>query len=299
MKIKYFRPMLAGTCEDTSTIKYPVLCTPKIDGIRCVISPNGEALSRSLKPIPNDYIRRCLAGLPPGLDGELISGDTFQSSTSAIMSHDGMPVFKYVVFDNMIFQFDNTYIGYADRCIRLETLRLPVFCTVLMPQPIRNEIELLEYETDCLSQGYEGVMIRSLNGMYKYGRSTVNEGYLLKLKRFCDSEAVITGMEEMMHNCNTATVNELGNTERKGGTSKDEPSGIMGALQVMGIKDFHGIKFNIGSGFTHEQRYDMWNERTHYYGKIVKYKYQPVGVKDKPRSPIFLGLRDKVDYVQQ
>jgi len=30
-------------------------------------------------------------------------------------------------------------------------------------------------------------------------------------------------------------------------------------------------------------------------GKVVKYKSQPTGVKDKPRFPVFLGFRDKVD----
>jgi hypothetical protein len=30
-------------------------------------------------------------------------------------------------------------------------------------------------------------------------------------------------------------------------------------------------------------------------GKVVKYKSQPTGVKDKPRFPVFLGFRDVVD----
>ena len=32
-------------------------------------------------------------------------------------------------------------------------------------------------------RGAEGVMVRKLDGHYKYGRSTVNEGILGKLKR--------------------------------------------------------------------------------------------------------------------
>lgn len=32
-----FRPMLATACEDISAIKYPVLASLKLDGIRCVI----------------------------------------------------------------------------------------------------------------------------------------------------------------------------------------------------------------------------------------------------------------------
>jgi DNA ligase-1 len=30
-------------------------------------------------------------------------------------------------------------------------------------------------------------------------------------------------------------------------------------------------------------------------GKIVKYKYQEIGVLEKPRFPVFLGFRDKED----
>ena len=52
MKVK---PMLAVDA-DVENIKYPVLCSDKLDGIRCIIL-NGVAYSRSLKPIRNKYVQ--------------------------------------------------------------------------------------------------------------------------------------------------------------------------------------------------------------------------------------------------
>src|SRR5262249_7923983 len=97
-----FRPMLAATLEDVEAVNYPVLVSPKIDGIRCLIH-DGQPVTRKLKPIPNHYVRHKLQGLPP-FDGEITVGPMdagmFDRTQSAIMSHDGEPDFTYWVFDN-------------------------------------------------------------------------------------------------------------------------------------------------------------------------------------------------------
>ena len=54
-----------------------------------------------------------------------------------------------------------------------------------------NNEELIDYEQGAVEDGYEGVMLRDPSAPYKYGRSTVRKGYLLKLKRFEDSEAEV------------------------------------------------------------------------------------------------------------
>jgi DNA ligase-1 len=62
------------------------------------------------------------------------------------------------------------------------------------------------------------------------------------------------------------------------------------------VKDLKtGVEFDIGTGFTESQRQLLWAQGDNLMGKIVKYKSQPTGVKDKPRFPVFLGFRDKVD----
>jgi DNA ligase-1 len=63
--------------------------------------------------------------------------------------------------------------------------------------------------------------------------------------------------------------------------------GRLGAL----IVEWEGKLFNIGTGFTDAERIDIWNRKEQYHGKQAKFKYLPVGVKDLPRHPVFLGWR--------
>jgi DNA ligase 1 len=53
--------------------------------------------------------------------------------------------------------------------------------------------------------------------------------------------------------------------------------------------------FRIGTGFTDSLRQEIWNNQSKYKGKLVKFKHQPYGQKDAPRSPVFLGWRDERD----
>src|SRR6187549_2369059 len=97
------KPMLA-TAVALEQVRYPVMVSAKLDGIRCLGTDNGP-VSRTLKNIPNKYVRRMLSqALYSGLDGELIVGsptaeDVFQQTTSGIMSVQGEPDFKWLVFD--------------------------------------------------------------------------------------------------------------------------------------------------------------------------------------------------------
>jgi DNA ligase-1 len=56
-----------------------------------------------------------------------------------------------------------------------------------------------------------------------------------------------------------------------------------------------GVDFHIGTGFNDAQRKEIWESRGGWLGKIVKYKSFKVGVKEKPRHPVFLGVRMKED----
>src|SRR5690606_1152285 len=121
---------------------------------------------------------------------------------------------------------------------------------------------------------------RSIEGPYKQGRSTFKEGHLLKIKRFEDGEAEVVGVEEQMHNTNEATLDERGYTKRS--THKDGKvgAGVLGSLLVRDTKT--GEEFGIGTGFTMEQRNNLWEGRQYLIGKIVHYRHFPVGRKDAP-----------------
>lgn len=286
------KPMLASPAGEL--IRLPALLSPKLDGIRCLII-DGVAVGRSLKPLPNRHVQK-LFGRPEfnGLDGELVVGsptakDVFQVTSSGVMSIDGEPEVMFHVFDDFI------ETGGFSR--RLHTAHRRIhkkkFCLPVDHWKIECADDLNRWEEDYLTMGYEGVMLRHPDGPYKHGRSTAKEGWLLKVKRFEDSEAEVIGFSQLMTNTNEAKRNELGHLERSSHKAGKVGAGTLGALQVRDLKT--KVEFDIGTGFTADQRQLLWASRQALTGKIVKYKSQPTGVKEKPRFPVLLGFRDKVD----
>ena len=284
------KPLLAYTVEDTSTLKYPLFASVKLDGIRCLVI-DSVAYSRNMKPIKNEYVQKCI-GKPEynGLDGELIVGDIFakdcyRQTNSGVMSKDGEPDFQYFVFD----RWDMSDAWYKDR---FESIAALPYVQVVEQKVIVSEAELLAFETELLEKGAEGVMVRSIDGIYKNGRSTAKDGILGKLKRFSDAEYRIVGFVERMHNANEATRNELGYIERS--SHKDNLVG-RGDLGALVLETADGQQFNCGTGFDDALRAEIWANKDAYMGRMVKVKSFLIGVKDLPRFPVFLGFRDDSD----
>ena len=285
------KPMLAATPESLLHLQYPVLASPKLDGIRCLII-DGKPVSRKLLPIPNAHIRKTIeaAGLPE-LDGELMVKGSFQDVTSAVMSQSGTPDFEFHVFDT----FRNPKASFKDRYAAVaefvEKAGLP-WLKLVQHTIIRKAEELIDFEAWAVDEsGYEGIMIRSEAGLYKYGRSTEREGWLLKVKRWTQEEAEVVGYEELMENTNAATTDNVGGTKRSSHKSGLRPLGALGALTV---KNAHGT-FNIGTGFNAAQREAFWKEKDSLIGRTVTFKYNEAGMKDVPRFPVFVGFRDSRD----
>ncbi len=197
------QPLLAETAteKDFANIKYPVIGSPKLDGIRC-LKVNGKMVSRNFKEIPNKFIAWHLADLvPEGFDGELLLNKItraprinpkkdpagyekevktiallnehatvphlipFNYVSSEVMRHDGEPDYAYYVFDYVL---DPT-IPYHKR---IEDLKESVGSNVgrrivIVPTfVINNEEELSLAEQKCVNDGFEGLMIRDPNGSY-------------------------------------------------------------------------------------------------------------------------------------
>lgn len=293
-----FEPMLAGTIKDISKLQYPILASVKLDGIRATVQ-GGKLLSRNLKLIPNIHVQARFINLPEGLDGELIYTDptdkqAFRRTTSIVMSNDRPAEgIEFYVFD----QFSaSPFIHRLNDLTAMSIARKFPHVNFIDQKRIDSEEELLKFETEALGLGYEGLMVRSYHGPYKQGRSSVKEGYLLKLKRFVDAEAKVLSVYEEMENQNEAKTNALGHTERSSHKAGLVGKNRLGGFDVIGINgEFKGIEFSIGSGLTGDEKDAFWSGRKHLPGKIVKYKYFPIGTKDKPRLPIFLGFRDKAD----
>lgn len=280
-----FKPMLA--CEaNLENLNYPVVASPKFDGIRAIVI-NGVVMSRKLKPIPNRAVQEMFKHLEHH-DGELIVGDptdkaVYRNTMSGVMSQDGRPDVEFYAFDHI--EEPNT--PWQERTRKIATKHLVDHTTIY------TKTELLEYEDWVVGVlGYEGVMLRSLNAPYKFGRSTAREGYLQKFKRFVDGEYVVHGFNERQHNGNELQTNELGYAKR---TSHKENKTGRGDLGSITLAHGDGIVFTCGTGFTDEERVEIWNNREKYLGKIAKIKYLAVGMKDAPRHPVFLGWRSTLD----
>ena len=293
---KTFKPMLASPA-DLDSLKFPIYASPKLDGIRASVV-GGKLLSRTLKEIPSRHIFRMLSapGLI-GLDGELIVGEPtsptcYRDTVSHVMADDKVFDFTYHVFDchidpDLPFRARRVIAGAKVR----EASALPL--KLVQHVMIDNREELDAYEAEQVGLGHEGIMLADPNARYKFGRATPKGGELLKVKRFVDSEAVVVGIEEEMYNGNEAQTNELGRTKRSSAQAGKVGKGTMGALIVRDVKT--GVEFNIGTGFTAEDRRYWWTWFTLRDASVdaptIKYKFFPVGVKDKPRHPVYLGLR--------
>jgi DNA ligase-1 len=281
-----FRPMLAVTLKDLKLLRYPVLASPKLDGIRAIIR-NGCVLSRSLKPIPNAVVQSKYNNLE-GYDGELIIGasnakDCYLKTVSGIMTQGFNPGgnLSFVVFDNV-----------SNPCLPFKIRNESVESAYRLPHKfIHSEQELLLYEESILHEGFEGLILRDPSAPYKYGRSTPRERGMVKLKRFKDDEATVVAFEELYSNQNEATQSELGYTDRSSHQINMVRMNTLGSLIVL----WKGFSFRIGTGFSADQRRDIWAIADTYIGKTVKFKYMESGMKNLPRHPVFLGWRDERD----
>lgn len=288
------KPMLASPVGED--IHFPVMVSPKYDGVRALVV-DGVVVGRSLKPIPNAHVQKLFGRKEyNGFDGELIVGptgekDVFQQTTSGVMTKEGKPDVVFFVFDTYL-----STCGFNIRQMEVSKVldRFKGNCIIQVRQElVKTMDEMSSLENYYLALGYEGLMLRDPNGPYKFGRSTTKEGWLLKLKRFEDSEARIIGYTALQSNTNEAKVNELGAMTRSSHKAGKVIKQTLGSLQVVDTET--GVEFSIGSGFTEWQRDALWTTGVDLIGQIVKYKFQPTGVKNKPRFPVFLGIRNPID----
>ena len=283
-----FKPMLATDAE-LDKLRFPLLASPKLDGVRAVVR-DGVVYSRSNKPIPNRWVQDKLCHLTH-FDGELIVGEPtskscYRDTVSHVMAHDKEDFdLRFYVFDHI----EECARTYYERMKKLKVKKPAVALDQLL---IVDEDMLLACEEQHLELGYEGLILRSPDAPYKMGRSTVREGYLLKLKRFSDFEATVIGFEERMENLNEARTNELGRTSRSSHKENKRGRGDLGALL---LRNAEGVEFACGTGLVDSERAEIWANRDRILGRIAKIKSFDIGVKDKPRHPVFLGWRDVRD----
>lgn len=296
-----FSPLLAETYMTGVQIQFPVIASPKIDGFRC-ITPNPsfhifDTSSRSLKPIPNTFTR-ANTRMFQGLDGELCVGapndpETFDRTKVAMTTRAGEPDFSYWIFDltdvNPLIPFVERYQMLVERYNRT---MLGARVGVVEHVVIATMADLLSYEEAKVAEGYEGIMLRDPVGRYKYGRSTLLEGYLIKWKRLDTDEAEIVGFIEQEENLNEAKIDARGLTVRSSHKANKVGKGTLGSFICKSPKWADTFKIGTGEGLTKKLRQEIWDNQSAYLGRKILFEHQVLGSKDRPRIPSWKGFAE-------
>ena len=272
-------------------LKEPVQITLKIDGNRCsaLIDENNNIkfLSRQGKEITGlKQIEAMLKDMRLQgymLDGELVrinkeclsSEENFKETMSIVGSKSSNKKgLEFLVFD--IVPLDDYNKRKCDLTYeeRKEFLMAKInignqFVKLVPFLGITDSVnKIQEVLSDVEARGFEGLMLNTLSGLYKFGKRSND---LLKVKSFNTCDIYCTGVEE--------------------GTGKY--AGTLGAI----ICDYKGYQLNVGSGFTDEQRDYYWKHKSEIVNRIVEIKYFEES-SDKEgnlslRFPVFKCVRDK------
>ena len=310
------KPMLA-TDFDESKLRFPCVAQPKLDGVRG-LNLEGALTGRSLKSHANQFTTKKFSHPHfKGLDGELTVGPVTdpalcRTTTSAVTSIKGDPtviwnVFDYITEDTIKLPYRHRYLALRSHLDELHDTGLAADLS-LVPSHVCTTLEqLLELEKRWLDAGFEGVIIRDPDGMYKEGRSSIKQGGLLRIKRFMEEDCTVLAVIEGQSNGNEAKKNELGRTERSSHQENMVPNGLVGTLLCRLHKDV----FDANSGallLSKDQEITVsagsmsHADRKHYFEnpdevalKTIKMKFFPKGILDKPRFPTFNGFRSESD----
>lgn len=298
---------------DYRSLRYPAWRSIKLDGIRAVYE-QGVFKSNSLKVFQNKVIQDRALQLQHfgalNLDGEWVYGDpaaedVFNKTQSVVMSHNPweIPWFRPSELRFYVFDTYKRTVAFMDIVAplthQIQKLQDPQGASLFwlvnwIGDVVESADEFIMQYTLAVEAGFEGLMYRILNGRYKDGRSTANEGYIGKMKPYGKElfEATIVGVEPMT-SWEAPYRDELGFLKHH--RRKDTGTEVE-AIGSFLVKDHEtGAVFSIGSGkfFTMKMRTDGWKVRDSFMGKVVQYKRLNYGAKDKPRSGTAYAVRER------
>lgn len=311
-----FKPLLAPNDQpNLEDIKFPVLASDKLDGIRCILY-KGEILSRSLKPIQNKQLREKLRPLADYsrdndliIDGEIYSPKlSFQEITKYVMTKDFtdpktikkegrvLEIPEHLMFYGFdCIVSDNFEEKFFDRVVRLANLEME-FHTIfkrLMNVTCNTLEELHDVFESVIEDGGEGLILRSYEGRYKCGRGTLKEGIIYKLKPYATFDAKIMDVVQATEvNPNAEKkINELGNSV----TSKKKGDRILVDKASAVWVEYEEKPLKVMLAMTDEEKKEIWANKDNYVGRFIEYKGMLVGAKDVPRHPVFIRFREDKD----
>lgn len=262
------KPMLASDIRvsELEQLTYPVIMQRKLDGVRCLVTPDKGAVTRSGKLIPNRRIYAALSRRENNyLDGEIIAG-SFHETSSLVRTHDKNGRWTFFVFDS----YEFPTLPFEERYKKIWRSREWKDMSVVMVSNYQAgcPMHVKKFYHEEMERGGEGIILRHARGQYKFGRSTLRQQFLLRIKARLEGNAIIVGFVEE---------NDID------GNAKD----TLGALLVNSEEYGH---FAIGTGFSRDLRRVVWGKQRRFIGRAVRYEFQQVGTKDKPRQPSFKGF---------
>lgn len=202
--VSFFLPMLAHSYDKhPHRVRYPCGAQYKYDGARCLSKKENEKITlwtRKGKIIDTlgEISQELSAILKEGnrRDGEIyVHGWTFQRIISAIKKrNEDTPFLKYKVYDSPVKE-----LTFVDRFItpRLGSSERVHLSEVFI---LNDENDLNRKMEEAIALGYEGLMIRNLDGVYKFKNRSYD---LLKVKIFEDDEFEIIGGREAENDVGT------------------------------------------------------------------------------------------------
>lgn len=254
----------------------PVIVQPKLDGVRCrYLSNSHELVSSSERLI--EGVPHILAALEPfretgiELDGELynhhLTFEQINSITSRTVERSNL--YRDAQFHVFDIVRDSPQ---ADRMVSLRNLSFfpPVY---RVGYDIALELDaIMDLLQHHCNEGYEGIVVRHPLGRYERKRSTM----IMKFKPRKSDAYLILGWKAQVDKNKTIKIPKR-----------------LGALICVGDD---GTEFRVGSGFTEEQRHELWAIRHSLPGKYCQVLYQHITPgKGVPRFPVFFSITETMD----
>ena len=253
-----------------------VVSMPKLNGLRCMYIPGRGFFSRDGKRW-NDAVLNHI--IPPTtdyiLDGELYChGMSLQKINAAVGVNRIEPGYEagfvsFWAFDIVEPKFNAlTRMLLLEKILRDDTNYVRMY--MIEWEICKTRIELDECYKAYVDQNYEGQMLKSVFGSYMpqgtKERSTMN---LQKRKAFLDAEFF----------CVDRVVSDEGKCKGK-----------LGALKFVTSK---GVSFEVGTGFTDEER-EEYIQPSYDFRKKATIKYLNLTDDGRPFNASFVGWRDDV-----
>jgi len=269
--------MKAVPFEEKRLLKWkpPFIVQPKYDGVRCRAVPldNGDFLLLSSEENPIfsvPHINQTLkdAKVNFELDGELYCHgmsfeEVFSITSRTVNLHPDHRLIQFHCFD--VINSDPQ----TERLIFINSLQHLRPIIQVSPFWLCGSLDDIMRTYDyIIRKGYEGIIVRHRDAPYERKRST----WIMKFKPKKEDVYEIVGFEEEI-------------------SVKGRPKGTLGSLWC---KSGDGSKFSVGTGFTRDQRYELWRDRDSLIGRYARVKYQHLtSGKKVPRFPVFVEILDK------